>query len=300
MVIRWCDTCSRRRSCLRCSPCTRRPAGPGVQAFPKSLQSGGDLIPLSTAPHWQAAGSGTSGRSSPNLRTASRWAKAGAQLQAAARDGADAPPVRVGGLEAAFRGSRAPAGSPRGARRSCTGSRRAAGRAASCASSIAIPERMSPASKPVTTAAFPKRSGRKSKGAVPVTVQTCPGRMKPSTWTSPEPSSAASAGGTVLWTEKIEKLATPRRSASRSVPGDQRRGRLEAGGEEDDLAGRVLRRERQRVQRRVDDADVGAVGAGLGERLAAAPARASCRRRSRASRRRLAPAGSRPRRRRPP
>ena len=189
----------------------------GVQALPKSLQSGGVLIPLSTAPHWQAAGSGTSRRSSPKRSTASRCANAG-------RSARPLPGIVPMPRQCASHGSKKRSSTSRA--RGLPSGRTTlvywistAGRpAASCASSIAVPARMSTASKPVTTAALPKRSGRKAYGAVPVTVQTCPGRMKPSTSTSPEPSSAASAGGTVLCTERIEKFGIPSRSASASVP----------------------------------------------------------------------------------
>ncbi len=54
----------------------------GVQAVPKSLQSGGFFKPRTMAPHSQDLGSGTERLSTANRCSASNWAKADLMLNA--------------------------------------------------------------------------------------------------------------------------------------------------------------------------------------------------------------------------
>ena len=91
--------------------------------------------------------------------------------------------------------------------------------------------------------------------------------MKPSRRRSGESSSARSGGTIVTWLHMQKKFGDALRL--RALQGQRRRGsgRLEADREEDDVAVGVLLRDPQRVERRVDHPDVGALGLGVGERL---------------------------------
>ena len=67
----------------------------------------------------------------------------------------------------------------------------------------------------------------------------------------------------MTWLQNTLKLRTPSSRACSSVTRGRRRGRLEPDGEEHDLAVGVLDGDAQRVERRVDEADVGAARLGL-------------------------------------
>ena len=67
--------------------------------------------------------------------------------------------------------------------------------------SMQIPCKMSTGSNPVTTPGVLNSSTKKSKGAKPVMVATCPGRIKPSIVVSGSLAMARSAGGVVLWAQ---------------------------------------------------------------------------------------------------
>ena len=112
----------------------------------------------------------------------------------------------------------------------------------------------------------------KPYGRVPMTVETWPGPTKPSIAVSGESRIARSAGPIRTWLQKTEKFRTPLLPRAQQRQRGRRRGRLEADGEEDDLALGLAPRELERVERRVDDAHVGAARLRL-EQRAAPPAR---------------------------
>ena len=78
-------------------------------------------------------------------------------------------------------------------------------------------------------------------------------------------------GGTIVtWLEKTLKLVTPRLAGLEQRERRRRRRRLEPDGEEHDVAVGRLDRDPQRVERRVHEAHVGALGLGLQEVAVAA------------------------------
>jgi hypothetical protein len=117
-----------------------------------------------------------------------------------------------------------------------------------------------------------------SYGRQPITGRDVPGPMKPSSWRSGESSSAFTAGRIVTWLQNTEKFASRSARARKERERRRRRGGLEADREEHHLALRVLARDPQRVERRVDHAHVGAARLRVEQRAVAARARAACRR----------------------
>ena len=100
-----------------------------------------------------------------------------------------------------------------------------------------------------------------SYGRQPITVDTWPGPMKPSSRRSGESRMALMAGMIVTWLQNTEKFVSPSRGgAQHGHRGGRRRG-LEPDGHEHDLPVRVLPGDLQRVQRRVHHPDVGAPAA---------------------------------------
>ena len=87
----------------------------------------------------------------------------------------------------------------------------------------------------------------------------------------PGVSRIARSGGTIVtWFENAEKFADAGRARAQERDRGRRRSRLEADREEDDLALGLGLRDRQRVERRVDRAHVGAACLRLEQRPAAA------------------------------
>ena len=110
----------------------------------------------------------------------------------------------------------------------------------------------------------------KSYGRVPITVETWPGAMKPSSCRPGESRIALSGGPIVTWLQNAEKLRDAVGARAQERDRRRRRSRLEADREEDDLALGIATRELERVERRVDHADVRAARLGLEQRAAPA------------------------------
>ncbi len=76
---------------------------------------------------------------------------------------------------------------------------------------------MSVGSKPEITSGRLYCSAMNSNGALPVTIATWPGPMKPSMPMPGESRIALIVGTIVMWLQNSEKLSMPRRSASSTV-----------------------------------------------------------------------------------
>ena len=118
---------------------------------------------------------------------------------------------------------------------------------------------MSSGSKPVTTIGTWNRSTSGGYSSVPITLHTWPGGEEALHPAGRRLMIASIAGGTRTCETSMLKFvdAEPLGLVDRHRVG--RRGRLEADAEEHHLAVRVLARDLQRVERRVDDADVAAL-----------------------------------------
>ena len=97
---------------------------------------------------------------------------------------------------------------------------------------------MSSGSKPATTTGRLWRSTKASKTPQPVIVAAWPAARKPSTCVSGISATISITGGMYLWAESTERFVG---QALQDDGGGGDRGRLEAGGEEDD---RLLERVR--------------------------------------------------------
>ena len=130
---------------------------------------------------------------------------------------------------------------------------------------MTIAWRMSSGSKPAVTSGLPYCAGTNRYGRFPTTVDTCPGPRNPSSRRSGDSRIALIGGTIVTWLQNTEKFVTPSSRALKQRDGRRRRRRLEPDGEEHHLAVRVVGRELQRVERRVDEAHVGTPRLGLEE-----------------------------------
>ncbi len=83
--------------------------------------------------------------------------------------------------------------------------------------SMEIACRMSSGSKPATTRGLPKSRATKAYGRQPITVETCPGPMNPSSLRSGDSRMALMAGRIVTWLQRTEKFRTPSAAARRTV-----------------------------------------------------------------------------------
>ena len=251
----------------------------GVHAVPNTLHSQGLSTPLSTSPHWHAFGSATR---TPGTRRAARRrtrAYSSPHPQRRLRDEAQPAPLEVRPqLHDLVDHLSARPGCRPTAPPGCTGSRPRSGprpaAPSACRSTAGCPAART---RPPPAACRSSRA-MNSYGRQPITVDTCPGPMKPSSRRSGESRMALMAGMIVTWLQKTEKFVEPLGRRPQHGHRGGRGGGLEADRHEHDPLVRVLPGDLQRVQRRVDHPDVGAGGLGVEERARGCRAPASCRR----------------------
>ena len=130
--------------------------------------------------------------------------------------------------------------------------------------------RMSSGSNPATTIGFPYTSGTNRYGRMPTTVDTWPGPRNPDSRRSGDSRIALIGGTIVTWLQNTLKFAHAERAGPDQRHRRGRRGGFEADGEEHDVLVGIVDGDLERVERRVDEAHVGAARLGL-ERLPLEP-----------------------------